>query len=123
MGGLMEVIMPGGEEEYDPNKDPGWDEGGGSGSGLVQYGDLAGLGWWQGDKFADIHGNVWDGDKFDNNAELAAMVSYGNLNATKAFNDWQGWDTKPGQTVGLFGAASGEDDNSSSEFGPASHMI
>ena len=32
MGGLMEVIMPGGEEdeeEYDPNKDPGWDEGGG----------------------------------------------------------------------------------------------
>jgi hypothetical protein len=26
MGGLMEVIMPGGEEEYDPNKDPGWDE-------------------------------------------------------------------------------------------------
>jgi hypothetical protein len=84
------------------------------GKGLEQYGDLAGLGTWQGDKFADIYGNVWDGDDFDNDTELAAMVSYGNPNATKAFNDWQGWDTKPGQTVsigdllgGLFGGGSG----------------
>ena len=121
MGGLMEVIMP--AEESKSTTNPNDDLENRGGKGLEQYGDLAGLGTWQGDKFADIHGNVWDGNDFDTDTELAAMVSYGNPNATKAFNDWQGWDTKPGQTVGLFGAASGEDDNSSSEFGPASHMI
>ena len=97
--GIMDVTdyVPPSEPTTDPNDDA---ENRG-GKGYEQYGPLAGLGTWQGDKFADIHGNVWDGNSFSSDAELAAMVSYGNRNAEQAFNDWQGWDTKPGQTVSI----------------------
>jgi hypothetical protein len=116
MFGPMNVTMP--EEESESTTNPNDDAENRGGKGYEQYGPLAGLGTWQGDKFADVYGNVWDGNSFSDDAELAAMVSYGNPNAEQAFKDWDGFHSPANDGTSTSGTSPGG--HSSAMGGPAS---